>query len=225
MTAVEWRGPRLIGFAGRAGAGKTTAARYLCERYGFTRVRFAGPLKDMMRALGLTDAEVEGDRKEAPCDLLCGRTPRQAMQWLGTEWGRDLLGPDFWVEAWSRQAQGVLVAGGRVAIDDVRFLNEASKIWGFGGIVVKIVAEGAAPPPASHRSEEQGFPYDLTIENPHDGLLALHHGINMLNCSAAFGDAVRRRYWRQHLGDHAAGVDAPLSHAEACGDPGDTKSR
>lgn len=150
MTAVEWRGPRLIGFAGRAGAGKTTAARYLCERYGFTRVRFAGPLKDMMRALGLTDAEVEGDRKEAPCDLLCGRTPRQAMQWLGTEWGRDLLGPDFWVEAWSRQAQGVLVAGGRVAIDDVRFLNEASKIWGFGGIVVKIVAEGAAPPPASH---------------------------------------------------------------------------
>lgn len=56
----------IIGFTGLAGSGKSTAALHT----GYTRVRFAGPLKDMMRALGLTEQEIEGDRKEKPCNLL-----------------------------------------------------------------------------------------------------------------------------------------------------------
>jgi hypothetical protein len=49
------------------------------------QVKFAGPLKSMCMALGLTEAHIEGHLKEVPCELLCGQTPRHAMQTLGTE--------------------------------------------------------------------------------------------------------------------------------------------
>jgi hypothetical protein len=68
---------------------------HLVNHRGFARVRFAGPLKAMMAALGCTNAEIDGDRKEVPCDLLGGKSPRWAMQTLGTEWGRKLIGDDL----------------------------------------------------------------------------------------------------------------------------------
>ena len=40
----------IIGLAGAAGCGKSTAAAYLAERLGYARCRFATPLKDMLRA-------------------------------------------------------------------------------------------------------------------------------------------------------------------------------
>ena len=143
---------RLIGFAGRAGCGKSYAARALVERAGFERVRFAGPLKDMLRVLGLGDDEIEGHLKETPSALLCGQTPRKAMVTLGTEWGRDLIGPSLWIDAWARRADGVLSAGGAVVVDDVRFPNEVAQIRARGGRVVWIDGGGAYPP-ANHVSE------------------------------------------------------------------------
>ena len=56
----EWNdGPSVLGITGRAGSGKTTAADYLVSN-GWRRVKMAGPLKDMMRAGGLTDRHIEG---------------------------------------------------------------------------------------------------------------------------------------------------------------------
>ena len=43
----------------------------------------------MLYQLGLGEAHIEGALKEVPCELLGGKTPRYAMQTLGTEWGRD----------------------------------------------------------------------------------------------------------------------------------------
>ncbi len=40
----------VIGLKGFIGSGKTTVARHLIERHGFVRGRFAGALKDMLRA-------------------------------------------------------------------------------------------------------------------------------------------------------------------------------
>jgi len=89
----------LIAFIGLSGCGKTTAARYFND-HGFTRLRFAEPLKRMLRAIGLTDAQLDGDLKEQETNLLCDRTPRHAMQTLGTEWGRNQIDQDFWVNIW-----------------------------------------------------------------------------------------------------------------------------
>ena len=74
--------PRLIGIAGRLGSGKTLAADTLCVNHNFVKVKFAKPIKDMMRTLGLDDRHIEGHLKEEPCDLLDGETPRWAMQSL-----------------------------------------------------------------------------------------------------------------------------------------------
>ncbi len=49
---------KLIGLVGRAGAGKTTVAKHLCERYGFVRVAFGDPLKVMLLNAGMCSREV-----------------------------------------------------------------------------------------------------------------------------------------------------------------------
>lgn len=104
-------GPKLLGITGKAGSGKTTASDHLVS-LGWTRVKLAGPFKDMLRAIGLTDQHLEGDLKEAPCDLLCGQTPRHAMVTLGTEWGRDMIGGDFWTEISAvRSSRSIAVSG------------------------------------------------------------------------------------------------------------------
>lgn len=156
----------LIAFTGLAGSGKTTAANRLVEVHGYTRTRFADPLKNMLRALGLTDAEIEGDRKEQPCELLGGRTPRHAMQTLGTEWGRDLIDPDLWTRAW-QHALDLLPHGVPVVVDDCRFFNEEQAVHALGGIVVLVDRPGAGAKgiAANHNSEGQPLKSDCTVWN------------------------------------------------------------
>jgi len=142
----------IVGFAGLIGSGKSTAAAELTRTGGFQRVRFAGPLKKMVAALGLSLDEIEGRLKEAPCELLCGKTPRHAMQTIGTEWGRNLIGEDLWIRAW-KHAVRKLPAEVSVVADDVRFENEANAIRELGGAVVFIKRPSLAAPASNHASE------------------------------------------------------------------------
>lgn len=163
---------RVVGFCGRLGSGKTTAARELCK-VGFTRVRFAQPLKDMLAALGCSDAELDGEAKEVPSELLCGSTPRHAMQTLGTEWGRALIGDDLWVSAWRARASSCAL----VVVDDVRFPNEVAAIHALGGVVVRIERPDAIGQGAVHTSEEQPIEPDYILVNSgsiDEFLIALH---------------------------------------------------
>lgn len=183
------KGYRTIGFCGPAGAGKSTAAERLMLRWQFQRVRFAGPLKAMMLALGLDPAQVDGDRKEEPSALLCGRTPRQAMQWLGTEWGRNLIGEGFWIAAWQAATQAGHLQHPRegllplIVADDVRFANEAKAIRDRGGLVVRIERPGAGSASgAGHASERMDFVPDRIIRNTGD-LVAFHKAIDDLAAS------------------------------------------
>jgi hypothetical protein len=123
----------IIGIAGHRGSGKSAAAKILVER-GFVRQRFAQPLKDMLKAAGLTDEHVDGSLKEVPCELLGGATPRHAMQTLGTEWGRELLHPDLWIILWRARARTTPF----VVVDDVRFPNEVEAIRAEGGAIWRI---------------------------------------------------------------------------------------
>lgn len=152
----------LIAFTGLAGSGKTTAALYLVQNSGFRRTRFAEPLKAMMRALGCTEAEIEGDRKELPSELLGGATPRHAMQTLGNEWGRELVFSELWVSAWQKS---ISEHAGPIALDDCRYPNEAAAIKTAGGIIVKIERKNAIGATHSHVSENHALPFDLVIQN------------------------------------------------------------
>lgn len=161
--------PHIVAFMGEAGVGKTTVADYLVAQQGFKRVKFADPLKNMLRAIGLTEAEIEGDLKNEPCDLLQWKTPRHAMQTLGTEWGRKLIGEKFWTDLWIATANNYRL----VVCDDCRFPNEAEVIRSMGGRIVKIIRPDHENPAevAAHSSETSmnGIEPDVTIIN--DGSL------------------------------------------------------
>lgn len=153
----------IIAFTGLAGAGKSTAALHLTNNRGWHRLRFAGPLKAMMAALGLTAAEIDGDRKEHPCDLLGGKTPRWAMQTIGTEWGRQLIAPDLWIRAW-QHALAQVPAGVPVVVDDCRFPNEAAAVIAAGGILVRIERPDAGTA-SVHESEQHALPAARILHN------------------------------------------------------------
>lgn len=168
--ALAYRGDETVGhertivaFTGLAGSGKSTAAAYLVERHGFQRVRFAGPLKAMMAALGCTHEQIDGPEKETPCDLLGGGTPRHAMQTLGTEWGRDLITPDLWIRAW-QAAVAKVPAGVPIVVDDCRFPNEADAVRAAGGVIVRIDRPGAGTA-SVHASEQHVLPAVETLRN------------------------------------------------------------
>lgn len=151
--------PRVIALTGLAGSGKSTAADYLVADYGYTLVKFAGPLKAMLREVGLTVNEIEGNRKELPIDFLCGKTPRQAMQTLGYEWGRKCIGEDFWVNAWRLAVNDCR----HVVVDDCRFPNEAMAVRRLGGEVWRITGRGGI---AGDHESESGCGYaEVVIDN------------------------------------------------------------
>jgi len=158
---------KLVGLVGRLGSGKTTVADYLEEQYGFSRVKFADPLKDMLRAIGLTEDHIEGHLKEEPCDLLMGQTPRHAMQTLGTEWGRNCLHPNLWVRLWAERAGTKRM----VVTDDCRFPNEMDMIRINGGLLIRIVPgfPGFKDAPVQHESERYAMNCDVDIEIANDG--------------------------------------------------------
>lgn len=155
--------PPVVAFTGVAGSGKSTATKYLVERHGYTLIKFAGPLKDMMRAIGLSESQIEGDLKEVACDTLFGRTPRHAMQTLGTQWGRDCIGYGFWINLWKQRVASVFADGGRVVCDDCRFPNEAQAIRRLGGDIYKIEGRGGIA--GNHESERGCGDQDLVIAN------------------------------------------------------------
>lgn len=148
----------IVAFTGNAGCGKSTAADVLVEM-GWTRVKFASPLKDMCRALGLTEEQIEGAEKERPIDWL-GVTPRWIMQTLGTDWGRKLIHPDLWVNMAKARIEQTI---GNIVVDDCRFENEAQVIRDLGGKVVGIRRDGTASV-GDHESED-GVAPDWSIVN------------------------------------------------------------
>jgi energy-coupling factor transporter ATP-binding protein EcfA2 len=163
----------LVGLAGPKGCGKSTITGHLGrlvsgvkERdehrrrhpqrfFGFEHLRFAGPIKDMLRALGLTEAQVDGDEKELPCALLGGETPRRAMQRLG-DWGRS-IDPNLWVNV--TMAKVDAFKDRFIVIDDVRFANEAEAIWERGGYIIELRRDGATYNP--EHTSEVGLPREL----------------------------------------------------------------
>lgn len=160
----------IIGFTGKAGAGKSTAARILKEHAGFEVVPFAAPLKAMCRAFGLSAMEMTV-HKEIPLACLNGKSARQFMQLLGTEFGRKLIGPDMWVEAWRAGLLEVLAdqcGELRVVVDDVRFENEAAAIRAEGGFIVCIERVGAGSATGGDHASELGVVPDLALQNDGD---------------------------------------------------------
>lgn len=122
--------PRVIGITGLKRSGKSTLATILGDTH--IRMSFARPLKRMLKAMGLTDDELEDKETVLP---RFGKTPRFLLQTLGTEWGRKMVEQNIWLNIAREEATKYLSVGQRVCFDDVRFDNEANLIHQLGGEV------------------------------------------------------------------------------------------
>lgn len=167
----------IIGLTGRAGSGKNTVAARLAAVHGFMELALADPLYDMASAM----LDVHRDRlmdravKEEPIDWL-GRSPRELLQLLGTEFGRTILGQNVWIDHLFRRMDRIENAmrsyhrsSGTVdfVVTDVRFENEAAAIRARGGVVWRVVRQEADAQAVRH-SSEAGVPGSLvtaTIQN------------------------------------------------------------
>lgn len=146
--------PLLIGITGRAGAGKSTVARMLEDRFVFVEMALADPIVNMIGSL-FADCDIDGawaierSLKELPTRL--GYSYRQLAQTLGTEWGRH-LSPDFWLRVLALRLREPHIEVQNVVISDVRFPNEADFVKARGGVMVRVLRE--QPTTARHHASE-----------------------------------------------------------------------
>ena len=142
----------LIGFTGKAGAGKTTAALHLqkqCRsRKGKNRLSlilsFADPIKQSLAVLlnepKLTSRADYGTKSMV--DKYVGIPYRTWMQKFGTEFVRKMMHPCFWVRVMEDRIL-TNIEYYDIYIDDIRFNEEALLIKKYGGIIIKVERETA----------------------------------------------------------------------------------
>lgn len=166
---------KVIILTGPAGSGKSTVSDIIAQEDNWSQLKFAQALKSMLVfGLGLHRSQLAGPDKEIGLEILGGRTPRHAMQTLGTEWGRNLMHPSIWAIAEVRAVKELFATypDARVIYDDCRFPNEIDLMReAFNTTVIRIVPEfeGYTPIEASgHSSEQQELDWDYTIVNKGD---------------------------------------------------------
>jgi hypothetical protein len=93
------------------------------------------------------------------------------MQRLGTEFGRELIHPNLWVDTEMDHIAG----WPKVVFDDARFPNEVDAIRAAGGLLIEIVRPGYTAPgiDTKHESEAHSFVPNYFIRN--DGEIADLH--------------------------------------------------
>jgi len=148
--------PYVIGLAGHKGAGKSTLAQKFTS---FTTVPLSYEVKAMvkgfLRSLGFSWKVIEeyslpeDKEKEIPglAELAfhsdmdraqSGRILSMRYLWttLGTEWGRDMVGPDIWVSQTNAAITNIRNHGGRCLIDGIRFQEEIDLIKRWNGVII-----------------------------------------------------------------------------------------
>jgi hypothetical protein len=172
----------LVALTGLSGSGKDTVADVLVDHHGFAKLAFADALRtEVATAFNIDPAYlVQRETKEHPLTTLAlrrcmdsefvrvmvnhlsmgeldaPRSPRQILQWWGTEYRR-AQDPDYWVNK-AHRAMAILVECGRdrFVISDCRFENEAALVRRLDGSIWQVVRPGIAPVQGAHVSETEG---------------------------------------------------------------------
>lgn len=126
----------VVGFTGKARSGKDTAAAILAGQTGGLVLSMAGTMKRMLLPLlealappGIerfkhVHGQIAGELKEQPIAAI-GKSPRELLQTLGTEWGRHLIREDLWIIVQRHLIGRASSVHNVVIIPDVRYDNEA----------------------------------------------------------------------------------------------------
>ena len=193
----------IIGISGFKQSGKDTVARMLqylsLSDYSYVRtnqltfdksldyldteskweiVRFADKVKDLVCTLidcGRGDLERE-NFKNTPA--LYQYTPRQLLQLIGTDFGRNIIAKNIWIDLTLKSYN----SNKHWIIPDVRFKNELEVIKNLGGINIRVIRDIDSND--RHESERdlddscQLFDYTIDNTSDKDTLLCRVHSIS-----------------------------------------------
>lgn len=162
----------LIGLTGIAMSGKDTVAGHLYKQDDFFRMGFADPLRDGLKAMfHLVDWHFTPEGKEIVVEWI-GKTPRELMQTLGEEWGRQLVHRHIWIRHLERRMKPKVIRGQPGIITDVRHVEEARLIHSNGGQIWRVIRPGAATTAHSdHTSEQEAHRIVADVDLVNDGTL------------------------------------------------------
>jgi hypothetical protein len=158
-----------IGFIGLMRSGKDTSAEYIQSKKGGAILKFADPMY-AIHDFAVSLLGLEGKQ-------------RRLLQLIGTEWGRECLGTDFWVDHLERT---VASQKGNIYVTDCRFPNEAERLTKLGFFLVKVVRPREARLEAGassedHASERHIPAIEADVEIRNDGSLSdLHTKLDAL---------------------------------------------
>lgn len=138
----------LFGFTGRKNSGKDTSSNHLENNHEFIILAFAPILKEMCGlAFGFNKEQLYGDLKEVPDPNWFNLTPRQVLQFVGTNLFRDHMAElnenfknDFWILCVKKNIEKILKTNpnAKIVISDVRFPNEVAMVKELGGVVIRV---------------------------------------------------------------------------------------
>ncbi len=148
---------KIYGFTGIVKAGKDTASLALASTKENVHITaFAYPLKEACKILyNFTDDQLHNDIIKEVVDERYGKSPRQILQWFGTDVIRNQIGKDFFIYNMNERIKKS--KADCIIISDVRFDNEAEYIKSLGGKVIKIVRPGAETTEHNKHATEQGI--------------------------------------------------------------------
>jgi len=162
----------IIAITGYKQSGKDTIASHIVKKYGYTRSAFADPIREACKIFfGWDDSHFFGELKEV-VDVRWGFSPRQFMQWLGTEAVqfhlgdafpsfKDLVGRKFWVNRLIQHCKQNQLEN--VVVPDWRFYHEQTALieaFSFNQLIFLRVERPSVTPNDPHPSE-QDIPYML----------------------------------------------------------------
>lgn len=129
--------PKIIGFTGIAGSGKDTAANIIKDEYNVDIFALAEPLKTACKILfNFSNEQLYNTELKEEIDKRWNKTPRQILQWLGTDILRKEINEDFFLINIKNRIDSS--TKDYILITDIRFDNEAEYIKSLGGKIIKI---------------------------------------------------------------------------------------
>jgi len=149
MKILALTGPKMVG--------KSTVANAIADAADVPThiMSFADPMRSMLLALGVDMINLHDQSIKEKEIAGIGKSARQLMQTLGTDWGRNMVAQDIWLWSMQKRIEKSKADGARlIVIDDCRFDNEALWVNQQKGKVVRLARDGFEYGSDNHESEQ-----------------------------------------------------------------------